>query len=125
MADPCAVQHGLWRDVGLVRGFVSGAAWALAAGWRLLPLGYYAILPGLTAILLGIRIIHLSLTPHPLMPGVGFILTGLSGVGAVAVLRRPDSRGLRLLGILVVLAAAGIWVLTTLPAYWLHMQASR
>ena len=99
-----------------------GAAWALAAGWRLLPLGYYAFLPGLAAILLGIRIIHLSLTPAPIMPGLGFILTGLSGAGAVAVLRWPDVRGLRIIGILVVLAAAGIWVLTTFSAYWLHMK---
>ncbi len=101
-----------------------GAAWALAAGWRLLPLGYYAVLPGLVAILLGIRILDLSLTPVPLLPGLGFILTGLSGVGAVAMLRWPDIRGLRIAGIVVTLAATGIWLLTAFPAYWLHMKPS-
>jgi len=101
-----------------------GAAWALAAGWRLLPLGYYAFLPGLAAILLGIRIIELSLLPASIVPGIGFILTGLCGVGAGIVLRRPDARAPRIIGITVVLAAAGIWVQTGLLAYWLHMKPS-
>lgn len=98
-----------------------GAAWALAAGWKLLPLGYYAFLPGLAAILLGIRIIHLSLTGSPIIAGVGFILTGLGGVGAALTLRRPDIWVLRRLGALVMLAAAAIWVLTGFMAYWMHM----
>jgi putative membrane protein len=102
-----------------------GAAWALAAGWRLLPLGYYAFLPGLAAILLGIRIIQLSLTPVPILPGLGLILTGLCGVGAGLTLRRPDVRGLRIIGIAVILAAAGIWTQTCLMAYWLHMKPAR
>jgi putative membrane protein len=102
-----------------------GAAWALAAGWRLLPLGYYAFLPGAVAVLLGIRFIHLSLTPAPMLPGLGFILTGLCGVGAGLVLWRPGARGLRILGILVVLAAAAIWVFACFSAYWLHMKPAQ
>jgi putative membrane protein len=99
-----------------------GAALALAAGWKLLPLGYYAFLPGVVAILLGIRIIHLSLTPIPILPGLGFILTGLGGVGAGVTLWRPNARGLRVVGILVLLAATAIWVQTCFMAYWLHMK---
>jgi putative membrane protein len=98
-----------------------GAAWALAAGWKLLPLGYYAFLPGLVAILLGIRIIQLSLAGSPITAGAGFILTGLGGVGAALTLRRPDIRILRLLGALVMLAAAAIWVVIGFMAYWMHM----
>jgi putative membrane protein len=101
-----------------------GAAWALAAGWRLLPLGCYAFLPGLAAILLGIRIIESSLVPVAILPGLGFILTGLCGVGAGIVLRWPEARGPRIIGIVVVLAAAAIWVQTDLFAYWLHMKRS-
>ncbi|OHB63493.1 MAG: hypothetical protein A2Y77_15660 [Planctomycetes bacterium RBG_13_62_9] len=98
-----------------------GAAWALAAGWKLLALGYYAFVPGLVAILLGIRIIHLSLTGSPIIAGAGFILTGLGGVGAALTLRRPDLKFLRLLGALVMLTAAAIWVLIGFMAYWMHM----
>jgi len=101
-----------------------GAAWALAAGWRLQPLGYYAFVPGLAAIVLGVRIIHLSLVPGAIVPGLGFILTGLGGLGAGLVLRKPDSRGLRVIGIAVVLAAAAIWTQTFILAYWLHMKPS-
>jgi putative membrane protein len=99
-----------------------GAAWALACGWSLLPLGIYAFFSGLAAILIGIRIIHLSLTLAPLMSGAGFILTGLGGVGAGAVLWRRDVNALRLLGALVLLAAASIWAFTGCMAYWSHMK---
>ena len=99
-----------------------GAAWALAAGWRLQPLGYYAFLPGLAAIVLGVRIIYLSLVPGAIVPGVGFILTGLGGVGSGLVLRWPDARRLRIIGVLVMLAAAAIWIQTSIIAYWLHMK---
>lgn len=102
-----------------------GASVALAAGWRLLPLGYYAFLPGLAAILLGVRIIHESLTLSPMISGVGFILTGLCGVGACPTLRRPDVRGLRIVGIVVILAAAAIWTATCFPAYWIHMKPAK
>lgn len=101
-----------------------GAAWALAAGWRLQPLGYYAFLPGLAAILLGIRIIELALLPVSIVPGLGFILTGLCGVGAGVALRWPNARALRIIGIAVALTAAGIWVQSGLFAYWLHMKPS-
>lgn len=101
-----------------------GAAVALGAGWRLLPLGCYACVAGLVAIVVGVRFVLLSLTPLPLLPGAGFVLTGLAGVGSPLVLHRPNSRGLRGLGIAVVLAAAGIWALTCLQAYWLHMKPS-
>ena len=59
-----------------------GATWAIARGWNLLPLGIYAFFAGWAAIVIGVRFIHLSLTPMPLVPGAGFILTGLGGVCA-------------------------------------------
>ena len=99
-----------------------GAAWALARGWNLLPLGIYAFFTGLAAILIGIRIVHLSLTLAPLMSGAGFILTGLGGVCAGAVLWRRDAEALRILGVLVMLAAASVWTLTGYMAYWSHMK---
>jgi putative membrane protein len=98
-----------------------GAAWGLTAGWSLRPLGCYAFVPGLTAILLGVRIIHLSLTRWPVVSGVGCILTGLGGVGAGVTLCRWDIKALRIVGALAMLAAAVIWIVTAFMAYWLHM----
>ena len=99
-----------------------GATWTLARGWSLLPLGIYAFFSGLAAIVIGIRIIHLSLTLSPLMAGGGFILTGLGGVGAGVVLWQRDVKAFRILGALVMLAAAFIWAFTACMAYWTHMK---
>lgn len=99
-----------------------GAAWALLRGWSLLPLGIYAFFAGWAAIVIGIRIIDLGLTPVPLVPGAGFILTGLGGVGAGVVLWKHDAKALRLVGALVLLAAAAIWAFTAVMAYWAHMK---
>lgn len=99
-----------------------GASWAIARGWNLLPLGIYAFFAGLVAIVIGVRFIHLSLTPMPLVPAAGFILTGLGGVCAWIVLWKRDARALRLAGALVILAAAAIWALTAYMAYWGHMK---
>lgn len=99
-----------------------GTAWALTRGWSLLPLGIYAFFAGGTAILIGVRIIHVGLTPAPLVPGAGFILTGLGGVGAGLVLWKQEAKALRLAGALVMLAAAAIWALTAGRAYWGHIK---
>ncbi len=99
-----------------------GAAWALTRGWSLLPLGIYAFFTGGAAIVIGVRFIALSLTPMPLLPGAGFILTGLGGVGAGIVLWKHEAKALRLAGVLVMLAAAAIWAFTAVTAYWTHMK---
>jgi putative membrane protein len=98
-----------------------GGAWSLAMGWSLRPLGCYAFVPGLAAILLGVRIIELSLTSMPVMSGAGFIMTGLGGVGAGVTLWRRDCKGLRILGASVMLAAALLWAATGFMAYSAHM----
>ena len=99
-----------------------GAAWALAAGYDLQPLGIYAAFPGVVAIVIGIRFLQLSLTPMPALPGIGFILTGLAGLGAWVTLWKRQVRMLRLLGAAVVLAATAIWTVTATMAYWMHMN---
>ncbi len=101
-----------------------GAAWALARGWSLLPLGIYAFFAGSAAILVGIRFLDLSLTPIPLLPGAGFILTGLGGICAGAVLWKQDTKALCLAGALVMLAAASLWAATAGMAYWAHLKVT-
>jgi putative membrane protein len=95
---------------------------ALAFGWDLLTVTIYAFFAGLTSILIGVRIINLDLTQRPLLSGVGFILTGLGGVlAAPTLLYLKTSRGWRLLGAVVLIAAALIWAITGYLAYWGHM----
>ena len=98
-----------------------GAAWALARGWSLIPLGVYAFFPGVAAVVIGVRIIHLSLTLTPLLSGAGFILTGSGGVFAGLALCKCRIKALRIIGGLVMLAAVAIWTPTTYMAYWYHM----
>ncbi len=99
-----------------------GAAWAVAGGYNLWPLGLYAFIPGAAAVLLGIRIIDLSLTAAPILAGIGFILTGVGGLGAGVTLWKRNARALRFVGAAVLLTAAAIWTLTALMAYWMHMK---
>ncbi len=98
------------------------AAWSLANGWELLPLGIYAFFAGLTGVLVGIRIINLGLTASPLVSGVGFILTGSGGVFAGAVLLNRHRKWLRIVGAVVLIAAALIWARTGCLAYWAHLH---
>ena len=100
-----------------------GAAWALSKGWNMAPLGIYAFLPGLAAIVVGVRIIDLRLTKVPELSGVGFILSGLGGVLAVGAFCARSNRVLRILMGLVLLAAAAIWAFTGLMAYWAHLES--
>ncbi len=98
------------------------AAWSLAKGWELLPLGIYAFFAGLTGMLIGIRIINLGLTSSPLVSGLGFILTGSGGVFAAAVLINRHKKWLRIVGVAVLVAAALIWTRTAFLAYWVHLH---
>jgi putative membrane protein len=98
------------------------AAWSLAKGWDLLPLGIYALLAGAAAVLLGIRIIGLGLTANPPLSGAGFILTGLGGVFALPALVFLKQAWLRRFGSILLLAAAAIWAWTGCLAYWMHLK---
>ena len=97
------------------------AAWSLAKGWNLLPLGIYAFFAGSAAVLIGIRIIDLSLTQKPAMSGIGFILTGLAGVMAGLILWLHRIKPFRILAAIILLIAAAIWAMTGYVAYWMHL----
>lgn len=99
------------------------AAWALAKGWDLMPVAIYGFFAGGAAILVGIRIISLGLTKAPLLSGIGFILSGMGGVFAVPILYLRTHRTLRIMGAVVLIAAAGIWATTCYMAYWMHLSS--
>ncbi len=123
LPDPYNIMFG---EMSVLLGVLwLGAAWSLAKGWDLRPLGIYALLAGAAAVLIGIRIIDLGLTAKPMLSGAGFILTGLAGVFALPVLVFDKHTWLRRLGSLWLLAAAAIWAMTGYMAYWMHLDVSK
>lgn len=99
-----------------------GTAWALQCGWQLYPLSIYAFFPGLAAVVIGVRIYVLSLTPLPWMPAVSFIVTGSGGVFAGIALWKRNVRVVRIVGGLVMFVAVLLWLPTTYLGYWQHMK---
>jgi putative membrane protein len=102
-----------------------GLALALAKRWELLPLSIYAVFAGAAAVLLGVRIIDLGLTTHPILSGVGFILSGICGIFSPVVVWQRDKKELRIIGSLVLFAASAIWAWTGYIAYWMHMLVQK
>jgi putative membrane protein len=102
-----------------------GLALALSKRWELLPLAIYAVFAGAAAALLGVRLINLGLTTHPILSGIGFVLSGACGIFSPVVVWQSDKKGLRLAGAIVLFAASAIWAWTGFLAYWMHMMVPK
>jgi putative membrane protein len=97
---------------------------ALWNGWSLLPVALYSFFAGIDAVIVGFRIFSLQLTKEPLISAVGFILAGLGGIGAAPfLLWFRNNRAVRLVGILILVAAAAIWAVTFYGSLWAHMES--
>jgi putative membrane protein len=99
-----------------------GASLSLAKGWDLLFVAVYAFFAGIGSLLIGIRILELGVTNEPTISGIGFILSGLSGIFAALTLHLRDRKSLRVLGAAVLLATAILWARTGYKAYWSHFE---
>jgi len=120
LPKPYNIAYG---ETSVLLGFLFlAAAWSIAKGWELFPLGIYAFFAGLTAVIIGIRIINLGLTNEPLISGIGFILTGSGGVFAEIVILNRRKKWLRIIAFIILIAAAIIWARTGFLAYWMHLQ---
>jgi putative membrane protein len=95
---------------------------ALAKQWSLKPIGVLALVAGLAAILIGIRIGHLGLTKMPALSVVGFVTAGLGGVLTPLILWKP-SAAMRCLGAIVLTVSAAVWAVTGFGALWDHMES--
>lgn len=98
-----------------------GAALALAKGWSLRPVGIYATVGSIAAIIIGLQIFQLELTQKPALSAAGFILTGIGGIMFSAALCMQHSRAFRIITAVVLLAAAAIWALTGYMATAMHL----
>lgn len=101
-----------------------GAGVAIAKGWDLFPLCFYAVFAGLAAILVGVRFIDLGLSSMPRLSGTGFILTGLCGVCSGFAVKFRSHVCVRLCGAIVLFAAAAIWLYIGGIAYWGHLNVN-
>ncbi len=99
-----------------------GGGAALMKKWSLWPLTIYAFVAGVVAMVIGIRLWGLRLTTEPAMAGIGFILTGLCGVLSGPFLWVRKRLAARVLAAVIILAAAVLWTITALGAYWVHLK---
>ena len=99
-----------------------GAGVALAKEWNLLSLGVYAVIAGVAAVIVGIRVINLKMTSQPLLSGVGFILSGISGFFTLPAYVYKKNKAVRIVAIVIFAAAAAIWAFTGYASYWGHLQ---
>jgi putative membrane protein len=93
----------------------------LAMGWELFTLGVYGFFAGLVSLLIGFRIINLGAIPISLLAGIGFILVGLGGMFSAPTLYFKKNRLLRIIGGVVLIAAALIFAFIGLSSYWAHL----
>jgi len=101
-----------------------GAALALAQGWDLLPISIFAFFAGVNALVVGVRIIDLPLSKHPVLTGIGFILAGLGGIAAAPTLHLlKKNQNFRYLAAAVLLITSVFWAYTFYNSVWAHLES--
>jgi putative membrane protein len=97
---------------------------ALWKGWSLLPVSIYSFFAAIDALIVGFRIYSLQLTKEPLISAVGFILSGLAGLGVFPFFMWfRDNKMVRWIGILLLLGTALLWAITFYGSLWGHMAS--
>lgn len=120
LPNPYNITYG---EPSVLLGFLFlSAAWSLAKGWSLLPLGIYSFFAGIVGVVIGARFIYLGLALPPIVPGIAFILTGSGGIFAELVIVTRKKILFRVIGFFVLTAAAVIWALLAYFEYWIHLQ---
>jgi putative membrane protein len=101
--------------------FVVGLA--LARGWDLLPLSIFAVFAGLASVVVGVRIAQRGMTNSPPLATLGFVLTGLAAILSLPLYLVKNSRILKAVVIVLLVAAAAIWAFIGFGAYWKHLES--
>jgi putative membrane protein len=103
-------------------------ATAFAFGRRrsLQSLAFFTAFAGAVAIVLGARILDLSMTKRPAVSAAGFIVAGVVALMAAAGFVWPQARSnviFRIIFAALALAAGVIWAITAFDGYWGHLDS--
>jgi len=97
---------------------------ALWQSWDLLPVSIYAFFAGAEAVFAGYVILLQGLTKEPLLSAVGFILAGVSGLGAFPFFMWfRGNKAVRYIAIAVLVVTAGLWAVTFYGSLIGHMAS--
>ena len=97
---------------------------ALWQGWDLLPVSIYAFFAGAEAVFAGYVILLQGLTKEPLLSAVGFILAGVSGLGAFPFFMWfRGIKAVRYIAIAILVVTAGLWAVTFYGSLIGHMAS--
>ena len=100
------------------------AAYTLARGWSLLPVGLLSFIVSIDPIVTGVRLISLHMTKEPVVSGLGFIFAGLTGLMALPVTATVGGKkNLWWLLAVPALIAACIWATMAYPSIWEHLKS--
>jgi len=98
-----------------------GASVSLAKEWNLAPMAIYGVFASAAAAVVGARIQGLHLSAAPMLTSIGFLMTAFGGLMLLPVTWRPRSILFRVVTVLLLLGAAGIWGVTAFESYGVHL----
>jgi putative membrane protein len=96
---------------------------AQVRGWDLLSLSIFAAFGGLASVVVGIRIAQRGMTNSPPLAASGFVVTGLAALLFLPLYLARNSKTLRVVLIILLVAGAGIWAFMGFGAYWKHLES--
>ena len=97
------------------------AAFALAKGWDLYPTTLLGFFFGIYAVIAGWGIIQREMTDFPMISGVSYIVTGAAGILSPLAWKMRDNSALRIIGIILLLVALGLWGFTFAGSLLRHL----
>ncbi len=96
---------------------------AFLADWDLLSIGIVAVLAGVVAIIVGVRVFNRGMTKEPIVAALGYIGAGVAGVLSLPAYLTRKNPVLRMLAALAALGSAIVWAITGYASYWAHLES--
>lgn len=97
------------------------AALTLTKKWEPLIPALYGFFGGITAVVIGVRLMSLGMTQSPTVAGLGYIAAGLGGMATLPAINYRSVRWIALTAAVLLGIAAVIFLATGYLAYWSHL----